>query len=325
MLQGPAAQLATSAKRRLISGLRPATWTQYSRMWTDFLSFLVAAGLSTFQVNIDQFLAFLEYLVQNQISASKLANYVSAIRTHFIMYSWDTAILKDQKISMFIKSVTINRPFQPKTVSILDIDVLQKIIDVSKTLPYSETFVPLYLLAFFSFLRLSNIIPHSIPSFDLTRHLARGDILFADDTAVVLIKWSKTIQDRKKTATISIPNLGKSPLCPVNALLAMFERIPAGKNAPLFMLKKKTVVTTLTDSVARKHLKQVSQILGQKPPFTFHSFRKAGATWAFQHGVPLEHIKSHGTWVSDAVYTYLHASVSTKSPVASAFQTALRQ
>ena len=184
---------------------------------------------------------------------------------------------------------------------------------------------PCTFFSFFSFLRLSNIIPHSVASFDLTRHLARSDIIFAHDTAVILIKWSKTIQDRKKTTTISIPNLGKSPLCPINALLNMLQKIPAHKNAPLFMLNKKTVVTTLTDSVARKHLKQVSQILGLDPPLTFHSFRKAGATWAFQHGVPLEHIKSHGTWVSDAVYTYLHASVSAKSPVASAFQTALRQ
>ena len=294
-------------------------------MWSDFLAFLVAAGLSTFEVNIEQFLAFLEYLIQNNTSAPSLANYVSAIRTHYVMYSWNTEFLRDQKIAMLLKSVTINRPFEPKTVSILDVDILKQIVQIASKLPYSETFVPLYLFAFFSFLRLSNMIPHSVASFDLTRNLARGDIIFADDSAIIVVKWSKTLQDRKKTATISIPNLGNSELCPINALLNMFQKIPGHKNSPLFLLKKKTCITPLTDSVARKHLKQVSQALGLLPPLTFHCFRRAGATWAFQHGVPLEHIKLHGTWASDAVYAYLHASPVLSSPVCSAFRTALHK
>ena len=135
----------------------------------------------------------------------------------------------------------------------------------------------------------------------------------------------KNKTDRKKTTTITIPHLGGSQLCPVTALLSMFEEIPAHKNSPLFMIKRKSCIATLTDSGARKHLKQVSQILGLRPSLTFHSFRRTGATWAFQHGVPLEHIKSHGTWASDSVYAYLHASVSVLSPVASAFKTALHQ
>ena len=201
--------------------------------------------------------------------------------------------------------------------------MLENIVKVASTLPFGTTFVPLYLLCFFSFLRLSNILPHTVNSFDITRQLARGDVLHTDTGAIVIIKWSKTLQDRKTTTTITIPDLGSSPLCPVKALQRMCKAIPADKNSPLFLLKRPTKISVLTDSVARKHLKEVSKILKCASNLTFHAFRKAGATWAFQHGVPLEHIKTHGTWASDAVYTYLNASTSLSSPVASAFRTAL--
>ena len=59
------------------------------------------------------------------------------------------------------------------------------------------------------------------------------------------------------------------------------------------------------------------------PSLTFHDFRRGGALWAFQNGVPLEHIMHHGTWKSDAIWTYLSSSFTAVSPVAFAFQQAL--
>ena len=35
------------------------------------------------------------------------------------------------------------------------------------------------------------------------------------------------------------------------------------------------------------------------------TFRRTGATWAFDSNVPLEHIIEHGNWKSDAVWHYL--------------------
>ena len=41
------------------------------------------------------------------------------------------------------------------------------------------------------------------------------------------------------------------------------------------------------------------------PKLTFHDLRASGATWAFQHGVPLQQIMHHGTWKSDAIWSYI--------------------
>ena len=140
---------------------------------------------------------------------------------------------------------------------------------------------------------------------------------------VLLIKWSKTIQDRKSITTIPLPHLGSSPLCPILAITAMIQEMPAHSNDPLFIIKNLHRTQPLTDSLARKHLKNTSQFLHIIPSLTFHAFRRAGASWAFNHGVPLEHIMRHGTWKSDAIWTYLSSSPSTSSPVSLAFQAAL--
>ena len=161
-------------------------------------------------------------------------------------------------------------------------------------------------------------------SFDHTRQLTRGDVIFGDSGAVLLLKWSKTIQNRKDFATVSLPDLAGSNLCPILALKVMFHRFQGNDNSPVFVIPRTKGLVPLTDSVARKHLKDISRALCLEKVLTFHDFQRGGAAWAFSHGVPLEHIMKHGTWKSDAIWTYLSSSVTTSSPVALAFQHALR-
>ena len=100
----------------------------------------------------------------------------------------------------------------------------------------------------------------------------------------------------------------------------MFAAIPASKNEPLFSLFKGGAVVPLTDSVARKHLKQVSTVLNIHPSLTFHTFRRSATTWAFHNGVPMQHIMHQGTWSSNAVWRYIQSLPSQSSLVAQTFQ-----
>ena len=93
----------------------------------------------------------------------------------------------------------------------------------------------------------------------------------------------------------------------------MVQLFPAASNDDLFVIPRTSRLVALTDSVARKHLKKISNALHVTIPLTFHTFRRAGAKWAFRQGVPLEHFMKHGTWKSDAVWSYLSSSVSVSS------------
>ena len=320
---GMAAQLATSASDRLQLGFRPSTLRQYTHMWRDFLAFQVAAGLPHSQVNSKFLLSFMEYLYQSNLSSSHIANYMAALRSFYIINALDTTPFRDERIPLFLKSIKIQAPFSPTIKPAIDVKMLESIVQQCPAFPHTEIFQPLYLLSFFSFLRLSNILPHTTKTFDPTRQLARGDFILSNSNAVLLIKWSKTIQDRKKSVTIPLPSLGNSPLCPIKAVTNMILLHPVGENDPLFVIPRSSLPVPLTDSMARKHLKKISISLGFHSPLTFHAFRRAGAMWAFQNGVPLEHIMKHGTWKSDAVWTYLSSTPSATSPVSLAFQASL--
>ena len=137
---------------------------------------------------------------------------------------------------------------------------------------------------------------YSINTFDHTCQLACGDFIVSHTGTVLLLKWSKTIQHRKTMHTIPLPMLGSAPLCPIAALTSMTQKSVVGPNDPLFVLPKPSKWLPLTDSVARKHLKNISIALNI-PPLTFHAFSWTGAS--------LEHIMKHGTWRSDAIWSYL--------------------
>ena len=101
--------------------------------------------------------------------------------------------------------------------------MLLDIVKVAPQLQSPKVFQALYLLCYFSFLRLSNILPHTSTGFDGTRHLCVGGVMLSFTGATIVVKWSKTIQDRISTATVVIPCLGNSPLCPVSAIRTMLS------------------------------------------------------------------------------------------------------
>ena len=199
-----AVQLIASVFAPLLQSFRPATRKAYNKMFTDFMAFLVAAGLLPSQVDVHILLAFMEYLCQNNFTPSNISNYLAG-------FIWP-----------------------------------------------------------------------------------RGDIIFSHDIAIILVKWSKTIQFRDKIAHIHIPVLPGSRLCSVAALKRMLAIVPLSHDDPLFSVCRQGRWVPITDSIVRKHLKCVSHILcWEHLHIAFHTFRRSGT---FQLGVPIDAIKQQGTW-----------------------------
>ena len=231
-------------------------------------------------------------------------------KAQFIIYNLDTNPFRHEQIQLFAKALKLDRPLQPKSTNIISTDLLQQILLTTQAFQFPIQFTALYSLAFFSFLRISNILPHSIKAFDATRQLARGDsstapllardIILTDQGANVIVKWSKTIQNRTDIHTIPLPVLGDSILCPYKALKSLLDHTPGSSNQPLFLVPRSHGSVPLTDSVARRHLHSISTTLNISPPLKFHDFRHSGATWAFHNGVPLQ----DGTWKSFCMEIY---------------------
>ena len=83
------------------------------------------------------------------------------------------------------------------------------------------------------------------------------------------------------------------------------ESSPANPDSSLFQVPHGHTYKPLTDSAARKHLKSVSTLLALRRYLTFHNFHRAGASWPYARGVPIQVIQAQGTWTSDCVWRYI--------------------
>ena len=91
-------------------------------------------------------------------------------------------------------------------------------------------------------------------------------------------------------------------------------------NDPLFQYKVNSVWITLTDTRIRKCLSKINVKMGlPKNYFTFHAFRRSGATLAYKSQVSVQHIKDHGSWASNCVWTYIHKDYIAGEDIASTF------
>ena len=292
-------------------------------MFRVFLAFLAFAKVEKHQVNVNVLLAFLECLVVNNIKHSQLLNYLSAIKTLCVICEWKIPDLKHEKIHFYLKSIQKTSPFSVKMHSIIDTSLLSDIVSTCRLTFLGDVFKAVYLTAFFGFFRLSNLVPHTISTFSLMKHLTRGDIFFSQKFVIILIKWSKPMQNNNQARLIKLPLLNNH-LCPFLALKRCLQIIPGSKNDPLFQFKSGSIWLPLTDNRVRSHLKNVLSLLNLPPAFiTFHSFRRSGATFAFNHNVSLQEIQRHGTWTSDCVWRYVCDSMDAGSAVASTFASLL--
>ncbi len=175
----------------------------------------------------------------------------------------------------------------------------------------------LFTVAFFSFLRKSNLVSPTTSTFDRERHLTRSDIKFTNSGCFHRIKWSKTRQHKEGIHVVPVPSIPHSPLCPVTAIHRYFSLVPANPDDPFFCLPTATSLTPVTASFFTTMLKRLISKLGLAPAnYSPHSFRRGGATFAFQAGAPEQLLQLHGDWRSDAYKHYLSLPLSTRSTVA---------
>ena len=311
--------LLTSATHRLSGAFSQATLKSYMSMFRLFIALAIFYNWDFDQVNTLHVLSFLEFFHVNDISFTQMKNYISAIKTMLIMYNHDVAFFQDRRISLFIRSCQINAPLKVKMKSVFDIPMLTALCKACSDSVIGQTYKTAYLLGFFGFLRLANLVPHSRADFSIIRHLTRGDIFFSENHAVVLIKWSKTIRSKDTVRLIRVPKLN-SVICPFSALKIMLAKTPGHKNSPLFQIFTNSSWYPMLDSHVRCHLKRALIKATLSPTLTFHALRRSGATFSFNTNVSIQNIQKHGTWTSDCVWRYITDSHQGGSQVADNFR-----
>ena len=77
----------------------------------------------------------------------------------------------------------------------------------------------------------------------------------------------------------------------------------------MFSYMQKGKLVLIPQLQAQQVLAEALTVLGlNAKEYGFHTFRRSGASLAFNLCIPVQYIKAHGTWASDAVWAYLHES-----------------
>ena len=256
-------------------------------------------------LSVHSLLAFLEYLYSNHISYKVILNYISSLKSAAKQYRWDLAVFTHHLIQAYVRSISINSSFNPTPRRIFDIKTLALISSTCDILDDPPLYRAAFLLAFFAFLRMSNVAPHSRFKFDPNRHFLRQDIIFQHPGAHILLKWTKALQDNSSHHIVQIPTLANHSICPVRALHKLLKSRPLSSISPLFVHNSHpyhpVIDTTLRDGLRKMLMHLGIPLMGHG----FHTFRRSGVTLAYDNNVQLQRIMAHGLWRSSAVWTYL--------------------
>ena len=172
------------------------------------------------------------------------------------------------------------------------------------------------LLAFFGCLRLSNLVPSAQIKFDPLKHLKRDDIKCMDSVVLVFYKWSKTNQNAKKVSWIPISPVSDARFNIKVHLENLLKSVKAPACAPLFSFAsdkfhtRHSLVPMLDQCVAEASLSPAD--------YSWHSFRRGAAVFAFELGLADSAVQLLGDWSSSAFKNYLEFSFLRKVDIAEA-------
>lgn len=261
------------------------------------------------------------HLARTFSSISAIRNYIAGIRTMHIKFDLDTSAFDSIKLKWVIRGVQRQLTHCPRQVLPITINILHDLVTVLGSKGQWQVVMrTLFIIAFFLMCRKSNLVPDRTHLFDQNKQLTRGDIRTGKSMLLVTIKWSKTIQFGERVHVIPIMATTDSKICPVRNYARMCKLLKGSNSDPAFFVINKHRKIPITYQHWRTWLKRTLAHTGRDhTKFASHSFRRGGASFAFQAGVPTELIKLMGDWRSDVFFEYLQIPMVKKAQAAQQF------
>lgn len=298
------------------------TYSAQLQAYTKFCNDLKLAYVPISQRDLGRYIAYLS----RRLSFSSVRQYLNVVRLLHLEAGRSNPLEGNWYISSILKGVRRVKGDHTSQKLPITLDILKKIfqtLNLRKSL--DRAFWAACLVGFFSFFRKSNLLVQSHVAFDPSRHLCATDVQFTPAGAILSVRWSKVIQFREKVLEIPLPKIVNSPFCPSTALLGLsLDNPPCPAPVPLFrygLPKASNVPLTHKDFTDR--LRSCLTLCGfEASMYSGHSFRRGGASYALECGLPVDLIKLQGDWNSNAYERYLNPSLELRKKVAATMGTA---
>ena len=271
-------------------------------------------GLIALPASIDTLCCFAQCLSRTFKSVQSIRNYVSGVKLLHILHDMPFPVNRIE-IKLLLRGLERMKQHCPKQALPITPSILLEFLHfLDLELPGHAVYWCLFLFAFYLMSRKSNLVPMSYDS--AHKVIKRRDVFIQDSVIVIVFHWSKTIQFGERKLKIPLLAIPGNPLCPVAAYNRMLRLVPASGSQPLFSVYHAGVPVPITYGNLQSFLRKLISRTGRDPSsFSSHSFRRGGATFAFQSKVPINLIQLHGDWRSDAYKEYLTFTLEDKATV----------
>ena len=297
-------------------GLSNGTWANRVSHLRAYVSFTTYYGVEDFPLQLGVLLRFIALLARGPYAYGSAANMLGSLR-------WFTRLLDPNSEKIF-ESVLVSaslrglkaqlsRPLRQKLpFTVRHLAEFHGLLDLADSKQLAGWCA--MLMAFFGCFRLSNLVASSKGSFDPLKHLMREDIKSEGDFILIFYKWSKTNQSADKVSWIPIHSVSDKKFNLKAQFKALSAVVNVTGNAPLFTYSKNKFHTR--SSLVRL-LDQCTYKAGLAAgDYSWHSFRRGAAVFAFELGLSDSAVQMLGDWSSDAFKQYLEFAFSRKAKVA---------
>ena len=282
----------------------------------QYVTFTTYFGVPDFPLHLGILLRFIALLGRGPLAYSSAVNILSSLK-------WFAAILdplSEKVCSAVLVSITmkglkaqLSRPVRQKlpftTVHLIN---FYDYLDLSNTKLLACWCA--MLLAFFGCFRLSNLVPVSKNRFDPLKQLKRDDIKFEKNIVLIFYKWAKTNQNCNRVSWVPICSVDDGRFNISFWFKKLFSIVKVPMDAPLFSFGRNEFHSRY--SLVRALDKCVYDIGLPVADYSWHSFRRGAAVFAFELGLADSAVQLLGDWSSSAFKNYLEFSFIRKVDVA---------
>ena len=294
----------------------------YSNLRTQvrcYFSYCVYFGRTPLPAESKTIYGFVQFLSRSMVP-STVRNYLSGVKLLHIFHGLPFSHYEDYLLQLELKGIARLNPHVPVRaipVTPAILLVFLQHMDVEESLHRCVWACSLFL--FFTMARLGSILPSSKTT-PLHTILTRNRVNFSSEGILITLLHTKTIQYGRRRLHIPLVK-NSSPFCPVVAYEQVLAHTHIEAGGPAFIFRHQGRAKLLTGSIFVDTFRAVLKAGGvaDASKFTGHSFRRGGATWAFQAGIPGELIQICGDWASDAYKQYLQFSMADKLNLAALF------
>ena len=310
------------AADRRATAFRPGTSANHQRYMRSYVAFCLTYQIDDLDQSPAQLSAYVEFLLHSGIAAGTVSNFMAGVRQALSSYTLGLTLLS-LKIS-FEAPPNRKRPFTLEQVRRLaDYCQLRGLLGFTLKLAI--------VLGFFGLLRISNLVPSTVKSFDPSRHPTQADLTMEEPGLQFAQRWSKNRQTQLPSHVVPrvpIPQLVDDPLDHVKAMMELFNLTSsATPQEPMLLVPTPDGCYYVLDQKCLRSEFRKALIACDLDPrhYTPHSLRRGGTTLLHGSGATLDDIKWQGLWRSQAVNQYIQDNTLTQSSVIDAFGAAINE